>query len=92
MASPDVTDREPAEAVILSGSRRGEFILLDEQGRDITREVEILLDQMIESVNSINHTLQMMNRDTAAFVAEMRERRLERDQLLHQQTPAAEEN
>jgi len=53
MASPALTDREPAEAVILSGSRRGEFILLDEQGRDITREVEILLDQMVETAQSI---------------------------------------
>ena len=88
MVSRDATHREPTEVVIVSEGRRGECILLDEQGRDITREVEILLDQMIESANSINHTLQRMNRDTAAFVAEMRERRLERGQSLHQEAPS----
>lgn len=89
MVSPDMTDREPTKAMIVSGSRRGECILLDEQGRDITRKVEILLDQMIESVNSINHTLQSMNRDTAAFIAEIRERRRKREELLRLEAPAA---
>ncbi len=89
MAAPTTTETETIEAVIISGPRKGEFITVPDAEPVMTPQVEALLDQMIESVNSINHTLQSMNRDTAAFVAEMRERRREREELLLQTSPAA---
>ena len=81
MATPMM--EEPAEAVIISGPRKGEFIAVSGTGDEtITPEAEMLLEEMITTANRITETLQVMRRDGEAFQAEMRERKKERDELL----------
>ena len=81
MATPMM--EEPAEAVIISGPRKGEFIAVSSTGDEtITPEAEALVDEMIGIANRITETLQAMRRDGEAFQTEMRERKKERDELL----------
>lgn len=81
MAIP--TMEEPAEAVIISGPRKGEFIAVSSSNEEaIPPEAEALLGEMIGIANRITETLQAMRRDGEAFQDEMRERKKERDELL----------
>jgi hypothetical protein len=49
MSSTPLTQPEPAEAVIISGPRKGEFIRLGELDPDLAPAEEALLDQLVEA-------------------------------------------
>jgi hypothetical protein len=73
---------EPAEAVIISGPRKGEFITISDDDLAVSPGAEALLDEMIATANNIAETIRAMRRDAEAFHAEMRERKKERDELI----------
>ena len=74
---------EPAEAVIISGPRKGEFIAHSSTGEEVaTPEAVALVDEMLATAKSITETMQAMRRDGEAFRAEMCEREKKRHELL----------
>ena len=78
-----------AEAVIISGPRKGEFIAV---GRNVTQETTLspeqeaeanaLIDRMFAATAEISATIKEMRANASAFQEEMQARKKEHDELV----------
>jgi hypothetical protein len=78
MSAGAVSKGPVVEAVIISGPRKGEFVRLDGDDFD-DPAVEHALEQALEEANRLADNARAMREETEAFLAELRERRRERE-------------
>jgi hypothetical protein len=64
-----------AEAVIISGARKGEFITVPEGEPELTPEEAAMLDQLVEGAKRLAESAREAAAEADALLAELREAR-----------------
>ena len=89
MATPTLTKEEtltkdePAEAIIISGPRKGEFIRVNGNENEpvLTPEADALLDQAVQAARSMAENARATRLEMEGLLQEMREARRRRDEF-----------
>jgi hypothetical protein len=86
MATPTATTEEPAEAIIISGPRKGEFIRVGNTDYEpaLSPEADALLDQAVLAARSMAETARSARMEMEALLQEMREARRRRHESAGQ--------
>jgi hypothetical protein len=84
MATPTASTEEPAEAIIISGPRKGEFIRVGVTDHEpaLSPEADALLDQMVETARDIAERIQQTTRTAQTTLNKLRATREEINELL----------
>ena len=84
MATPIASTEEPAEAIIISGPRKGEFIRVGVTDYEpaLSPEADALFDQMVETARDIAERIQQTTRTAQTTLNKLRATREEINELL----------
>jgi hypothetical protein len=77
MASTSSATEGSAEAVIISGERKGEFISVPEADLELTPAEAAMLDKLVEDAQRLAETAREARTEMDALLAELRETRIE---------------